>query len=148
MCGIAGIIHRDGPGDIGAEMTRMLQSMKHRGPDSSGFALYGRPDDLFVMRIKLADPNEKRDFGWGDRLERHRNEIEHRLAKIGAMVDVIHSDQEYATASRSATPATSSRSPTSPPDRNSLPLSSTVPKASDRKDDMQPKSSAAPASLV
>jgi methylamine---glutamate N-methyltransferase subunit A len=96
MCGIAGIIHRDGLGDIGSEMTRMLQSMKHRGPDSSGFALYGRPDDLFVMRIKLADPNEKRDFGWGDRLERHRNEIEHRLAKIGAMVDVIHGDQEYA----------------------------------------------------
>jgi glutamate synthase domain-containing protein 1 len=32
MCGIAGIIHRTGPGDIGSEMTRMLQSMKHRGP--------------------------------------------------------------------------------------------------------------------
>jgi glutamine phosphoribosylpyrophosphate amidotransferase len=48
------------------------------------------------MRIKLADPNEERAFGWGDRLERHRNEIEHRLAKIGAMVDVIHGDQEYA----------------------------------------------------
>ena len=59
MCGIAGVIHRNGPGDIGSEMTRMLQSMKHRGPDSSGFALYGPPDDeLFVMRIKLADPNE------------------------------------------------------------------------------------------
>ena len=26
MCGIAGIIHRNGPGDIGSEMTRMLQS--------------------------------------------------------------------------------------------------------------------------
>ena len=63
MCGIAGIIHRDGTGDIGSEMTRMLQSMKHRGPDSSGFALYGPPGDLLVMRIKLADPNEKRDFG-------------------------------------------------------------------------------------
>ena len=32
MCGIAGVIHRDGDGDIGSEMTRMLQSMKHRGP--------------------------------------------------------------------------------------------------------------------
>ena len=61
MCGIAGIIHRDGPGDIGAEMTRMLQSMKHRGPDSSGFALYGPPSDLLVMRIKLADPNAPKD---------------------------------------------------------------------------------------
>ena len=63
MCGIAGIIHRNGTEDIGSEMTRMLQSMKHRGPDSSGFALYGPPDDLFVMRLKLADPNEDRDFG-------------------------------------------------------------------------------------
>ena len=26
MCGIAGIIHRDGPTDIGSETTRMLQS--------------------------------------------------------------------------------------------------------------------------
>jgi asparagine synthetase B (glutamine-hydrolysing) len=77
-------------------MSRMLQSMKHRGPDSSGFALYGPPSDLLVMRIKLADPNEARGFGWSERLERHRNEVEHRLAKIGAMVDVMHGDQEYA----------------------------------------------------
>jgi methylamine---glutamate N-methyltransferase subunit A len=96
MCGIAGIIHRTGPGDIGSEMTRMLQSMKHRGPDSSGFALYGPPTDLFVMRVKLADPGEDRDIGWSDRLERHRDEVEHRLAKIGAMVDVLHGDQDYA----------------------------------------------------
>src|SRR5262249_35952585 len=96
MCGIAGIIHRDGTGDIGTEMTRMLQSMKHRGSDSSGFAFYGPPSDLLVMRIKLADLNEKRDFGWLERLERHRDEIEHRLVKIGAMVDKIRGDQEYA----------------------------------------------------
>src|SRR5262249_58767299 len=85
MCGIAGIIHRTGPSDIGSEMTRMLQSMKHRGPDSSGFALYGPPTDLLVMRVKLADPNEKRDIGWAERLERHRDEGEHRLAKIRAL---------------------------------------------------------------
>ena len=96
MCGIAGIIHRGGLSDIGTEMTRMLQSMKHRGPDSSGFALYGPASDLLVMRIKLADPNEVRDFDWGNRLERHRREIETRLAKIGAVVDVISGDQEYA----------------------------------------------------
>jgi methylamine---glutamate N-methyltransferase subunit A len=40
MCGIAGLIHRHGAqGDIGAELTKMLQAMKHRGPDSTGFAL-------------------------------------------------------------------------------------------------------------
>ena len=33
MCGIAGIIYRDGTHEIGRDMTRMLQSMKHRGPD-------------------------------------------------------------------------------------------------------------------
>ena len=43
MCGIAGIIYRDGSQQhpIGDEITRMLQSMKHRGPDSTGYALYG-----------------------------------------------------------------------------------------------------------
>jgi glutamate synthase domain-containing protein 1 len=41
MCGIAGIIYRDGTRDVGRDMTRMLQSMKHRGPDSTGYALYG-----------------------------------------------------------------------------------------------------------
>ena len=33
MCGIAGLIHRDGTGNIGAEMTAMLQSLKHRLAD-------------------------------------------------------------------------------------------------------------------
>ena len=41
MCGIAGIIYRDGARRVGSDMTRMLQSMKHRGPDSTGYALYG-----------------------------------------------------------------------------------------------------------
>ena len=66
MCGIAGIIHTDGPGDVGSEMTKMLQSMKHRGPDSAGYALYGEPTELVVMRFKLADPNETSDFDYSD----------------------------------------------------------------------------------
>ena len=41
MCGIAGLIHRGKTGDVGTEMTDMLKSLKHRGPDSTGFALYG-----------------------------------------------------------------------------------------------------------
>ena len=43
MCGIAGIIYRYGAHDIGEDMIAMLQSMKHRGPDSTGYALYGQP---------------------------------------------------------------------------------------------------------
>jgi glutamate synthase domain-containing protein 1 len=56
MCGIAGLIHRDGTGNIGQEMTAMLQSLKHRGPDSTGYAIYGSPGrNEYVMRFKVAE---------------------------------------------------------------------------------------------
>ena len=79
MCGIAGIISRDGDRQIGSEMTRMLQSMKHRGPDSTGYALYGAPSKDWVMRVKLADANTPRDYEFGDRLLHNKGEIERRL---------------------------------------------------------------------
>jgi methylamine---glutamate N-methyltransferase subunit A len=96
MCGIAGIIHRDDSADVGTEMTRMLQSMKHRGPDSTGYALFGLPSDLIVIRFKLADANDPRDFDFKERLDRHRQEIETRLSKIGASIDRVESETEYA----------------------------------------------------
>jgi len=96
MCGIAGVIHRDGPADIGTEITRMLQSMKHRGPDSTGYALYGPADDNVIIRFVLAEPNEAGGFGMEERLERNRAEVESRLDKLGAEVDQITSDTGYA----------------------------------------------------
>jgi methylamine---glutamate N-methyltransferase subunit A len=96
MCGIAGIIHRDGAVDIGTEMTQMLQSMKHRGPDSTGYALFGPESDLIVIRFKLADANDPRDFDFKERLERHRQEVETRLSKIGASIDRVERETEYA----------------------------------------------------
>ncbi len=96
MCGIAGIIHRDGNHDIGVEMTKMLQAMKHRGPDSTGYALFGPKVDGIVIRFKLADAGDARDFEFADRLERSRNEVESRLAKLGASVDSVTGDTEYA----------------------------------------------------
>ncbi len=96
MCGIAGIIHRDGPSDMGAELTRMLQSMKHRGPDSTGYAFYSEPDDLVTIRFMLAEPNEYGGFGFDEKIERSRAEVESRLAKIGADLVTIHSDTGYA----------------------------------------------------
>jgi glutamate synthase domain-containing protein 1 len=96
MCGIAGVIHRDGDGEIGSEITRMLHAMKHRGPDSTGFALYGPPTDHVVIRFKLADANDKRDYEFRERLERHRQEIESRLAKIGGTVDRVDRETDYA----------------------------------------------------
>jgi len=96
MCGIAGIIHRDGPSDMGVEITKMLQSMKHRGPDSTGYALYSEPDDLVTIRFMLAEPKEYGGFGIDERLERGRVEVESRLAKIGADLATVHSDTGYA----------------------------------------------------
>jgi len=96
MCGIAGIIHRDGPSDLGTELTTMLQSMKHRGPDSTGYAMYGQPDDLIVVRFVLAEPKEYGGFGVKDRLDRSRAEVESRMAKIGSKVATIESQTGYA----------------------------------------------------
>ncbi len=96
MCGIAGVVHRGGTSEIGAELTKMLQSMKHRGPDSTGFALYGPPDDLIVIRFVLAEPNELGGFDMEQRLERNRAEVEARLAKIGADVATMTSETGYA----------------------------------------------------
>jgi glutamate synthase domain-containing protein 1 len=97
MCGIAGIIYRDGTHDIGREMTRMLQSMKHRGPDSTGFALYGPPSNgSYAMRVKLADANTPRDFEFHDRLVRHRAEVERRLVAVGARDAEFEDSTEYA----------------------------------------------------
>ena len=96
MCGIAGIIYRQRSGPIGADLARMLQAMKHRGPDSTGYALYGEPGDLLVMRFTLADPNDPRDFSFSERLARNVREVEARLAKIGATIDRVDGESEYA----------------------------------------------------
>ncbi len=39
MCGIAGLILKE-PGDVGSMLARMLDGCQHRGPDSTGFAMY------------------------------------------------------------------------------------------------------------
>jgi glutamate synthase domain-containing protein 1 len=100
MCGIAGIIYRDGSTHpIGDEMTRMLQSMKHRGPDSTGYALYGNgggENGNLVMRYKLADANTPRDFDFEERLRRHRAIVESRLAQLGARIDEVEEETPYA----------------------------------------------------
>ena len=56
MCGIAGLIHRDKSVNIGSELQSMLQALKHRGPDSTGYALYADNDGQnFIMRFKVGE---------------------------------------------------------------------------------------------
>ena len=90
MCGIAGVIHRDGPSDLGTEITRMLQSMKHRGPDSTGYALYGPADDLIVVSFMQAEPKEYAGIGVEERLHRNRAHLESRFAKIAPDLPADH----------------------------------------------------------
>ena len=56
MCGIAGLIHRGKSSNVGSELQQMLQALKHRGPDSTGYALYGDTDGKnFIMRFKVGE---------------------------------------------------------------------------------------------
>jgi glutamate synthase domain-containing protein 1 len=96
VCGIAGIIYADGSRNVGRDMTRMLQSMKHRGPDSTGYALFGPPGDAYVMRYTLADANDPRDFEFSDRIRRNQALVIARLAKGGAQVHEVEQETEYA----------------------------------------------------
>ena len=98
MCGIAGIIYRNGEErqEVGRDMTRMLQAMKHRGPDSTGYALY-RPDtDGYVMHVKLSEANGQQDFEFAERLRRQRGQIEERLRALGARVREVDRSSEHA----------------------------------------------------
>jgi len=98
MCGIAGIIHRGRSGDIGQEMTSMLQALRHRGPDSTGFALYGKPDpDHQIMRFKVAEQEDlAKGFRIHDQIRERKSTVDARLAELGATLK--HEDQatEYA----------------------------------------------------
>ncbi|MGH2780567.1 MAG: glutamine amidotransferase [Thermoleophilaceae bacterium] len=91
MCGIAGIIYRDGGGEhqVGRDMTAMLQAMKHRGPDSTGYALYRPEADGYVMHVKLAESNGHHEFDFAERLKRQRTDIEARLRSSGATISEV-----------------------------------------------------------
>ena len=102
MCGIAGLIYRNGARKIGEEMTAMLQALKHRGPDSTGFAMYGAPGpNEYIMRFKVA---EKEDLGSGSKIHRaiaeRKAAVNELLKELG--VDVLELDEptEYAVRCR------------------------------------------------
>ena len=98
MCGIAGIIRRGSPGNIGGEMTSMLQSLKHRGPDSTGFAVYGVPvENQFVMRFKVAEQEDLNSgFDIHQQIKDRRAIVDSRLKEMGAEIISQDTVTEYA----------------------------------------------------
>ncbi len=100
MCGIAGLIHRGRASDIGEEMTKMLQSLKHRGPDSTGYALYGTGagKNEFVLRFKVAEQEELRHgFKIRELVKERRSEVDHRLKELDAKVEKAVEATPYAS---------------------------------------------------
>lgn len=98
MCGIAGLIHRDGAAGIGQEMTAMLQALKHRGPDSTGFAIYGDASNgEYVLRFKVAEQEDLASgFKIHDEIKQRRAEVDSRLKSLGVNVTAAEDATEYA----------------------------------------------------
>lgn len=102
MCGIAGLIHRGKSSDIGTEMTSMLQALKHRGPDSTGFALYGTTNGNgggkeYVLRFKVAEQEDMRTgFDIHDQVKEREEAVESRMQEMGAKIHKQEQVTEYA----------------------------------------------------
>ena len=101
MCGIAGLIHRGKTSDIGSELLSMLQALKHRGPDSTGLAVYGVKQDgeadEYVMRFKVAEGAElSSGFRIFEQMKERITEVRSRLGESGAEVTFEQEATEYA----------------------------------------------------
>jgi glutamate synthase domain-containing protein 1 len=79
MCGIAGILYKDETGgQLGEALITMLDGCQHRGPDSTGFALYHEPNGR-ELRLRFF-------VGEGDGAKETVGEIEEKLAEFDAEV--------------------------------------------------------------
>ena len=98
MCGIAGLIHRGKDSNVGSELTSMLQALRHRGPDSTGFALYGNPiESELVIRFKLAEQEDlRKGFQIHDEVKERQAEVDRRMDEMGARVTDKDIATEYA----------------------------------------------------
>ena len=98
MCGIAGLIHRGSSANIGSQMTSMLQALKHRGPDSTGFALYGEgTTSEYVMRFKVAEGEDLASgFDIHQQIIDRKASVDERLKEMNVKVTDEKQATEYA----------------------------------------------------
>lgn len=76
----------------------MLQALKHRGPDSTGFALYGNPQDKqYILRFKVAEREDlKKGFHVHDQVKERKELVDQRLHELGAKIYQEDEATEYA----------------------------------------------------
>jgi glutamate synthase domain-containing protein 1 len=79
-------------------MTAMLLSMKHRGPDSSGYSLYGAPQtEHLVIRFKVAEQEDMRGgFDMRRRVQERRAQVDLRIKSLGAEIISAENATDYA----------------------------------------------------
>jgi methylamine---glutamate N-methyltransferase subunit A len=79
-------------------MIGMLQSLKHRGPDSTGYAVYGLPaGSEYVMRFKVGESEDmSKGFGVHEELRSRRARVDERLASLGVQIVDREDATEYA----------------------------------------------------
>ncbi|MCP5088656.1 MAG: glutamine amidotransferase [Rhodobacteraceae bacterium] len=98
MCGIAGLIYKGKSSNVGSEMTAMLQALRHRGPDSTGFAVYGQGNPgEYVMRFVTAEQEEMASgYDMIEIVAGRLAEVEKRLAEHGVEVKDRQAATDYA----------------------------------------------------
>jgi glutamate synthase domain-containing protein 1 len=95
MCGIAGILYKDGARhELGRDLITMLDGCQHRGPDSTGFALYHEPaggNGHRELRLRFF-------VGDGAEADESLRDIRARFSEFGAQVleeEVVGSTARY-----------------------------------------------------
>ncbi|MGB0853122.1 MAG: glutamine amidotransferase [Pikeienuella sp.] len=75
----------------------MLQALKHRGPDSTGYAVYGEPNaGDYIMRLKVAEAEDmNRGRGIHQVIVDRIAEVESILSEHGASVKSKEASTEY-----------------------------------------------------
>ena len=90
MCGIAGIIHKGKSTNVGGEMQQMLQSLKHRGPDSTGYALYSdKVSDHYILRFKVGENVKEGSSAQKEDsfvYEKRREQVNEEISNVGATI--------------------------------------------------------------
>ena len=76
----------------------MLQALKHRGPDSTGYAVYGEPTEGdYVLRLKVAEAEDMaKGRGIHQVLADRITEVEAIMQEHGVMVKTKENATEYA----------------------------------------------------
>ncbi len=80
MCGIAGILYKDGERHaLGRDLVSMLDGCQHRGPDSTGFALYHEANGVGTYRLRFF-------LGEGESAETTLRDVRAQLEEFAAEI--------------------------------------------------------------